>query len=437
MLAGINGELGANLEQVDIFGMRLGRTAAVVRIQDGKTRIDPIDSTLNSGRLHLEPEIITDKQGKSWVHLGPSSGLLDAVVNDEVSHRVLSFVAPVLDQATRVRGRVSLALSDAYFPINGGAGAEPKVDGDVLFDSVEFMPGPLAEQLLGVFRQEQRPLLVLRDPVSVRIVGRKIYQEGLVIPLGNVAAIGMEGWVDFDQNLNLVASFAMIPPKRNIPFLSDILENAQIQLPITGTFQKPRIDSDAIKDRFKDLGANMLDSVIGAGVNGLGRILQGGPGRNPPRRDFFPPFVTPDNNQAVPAPSRPGHAQARGPLPLPRAQRRHLPRPATASRSGLSLIPMMSSTSPTRVPGPLTPEQRRCNVRSGRPAVWKSAPNAGCGGDCLRTSINPLCRRDFWLPLPSRERVGERGRGTTNRLGRRAELAGATPHPTLSRKGRG
>ena len=319
MLAGINGELGANLEQVDIFGMRLGRTAAVVRIQDGKTRIDPIDSTLNSGRLHLEPEIITDKQGKSWVHLGPSSGLLDAVVNDEVSHRVLSFVAPVLDQATRVRGRVSLALSHAYFPINGGAGAEPKVDGDVLFDSVEFMPGPLAEQLLGVFRQEQRPLLVLRDPVSIRIVGRKIYQEGLVIPLGNVAAIGMEGWVDFDQNLNLVASFAMIPPKRNIPFLSDILENAQIQLPITGTFQKPRIDSDAIKDRFKDLGENMLDSVIGAGVNRLGRILQGGPGRNPPRRDFFPPFVTPDNKQAVPVPPAPGAAGSRGAPPAPGA----------------------------------------------------------------------------------------------------------------------
>ena len=44
----MNGELGVNLEQADIFGMRLGRTAAVVRVQDGKTLIDPIDSTLNS-----------------------------------------------------------------------------------------------------------------------------------------------------------------------------------------------------------------------------------------------------------------------------------------------------------------------------------------------------------------------------------------------------
>ena len=156
------------------------------------------------------------------------------------------------------------------------------------------MPGPLAEQILGIFRQEQHPLLVLRDPVSVRIVGRRIYQEGLIIPLANVAAIGIEGSVDFDQNLNLVASFAMVPPRKNIPVLSEILENTQIQLPITGTFKKPRIDGDAIKDRFKDLGVNMLDTVIDAGVNGLGRILQGGARRNGhPARGPSPAFRPP------------------------------------------------------------------------------------------------------------------------------------------------
>jgi len=358
LLAGMNGELGLNLEQVDVFGMRLGRTAAVVRVQDGKTRIDPIDSTLNAGRLHLEPNVMTDQQGHTWLHLGKSSGLLDAVVNDEVSHRVLSFVAPVLDQATRVRGRVSLALNEAYFPLSAGPDAEPKIDGDVLFDSVEFMPGPLAEQILGVFRQEQRPLLVLRDPVSVRIVGRKIYQEGLIIPLANVAAIGIEGWVDFDQNLNLVASFAMVPPRRNIPFLSDILENAQLQLPITGTFQKPRINGDAIKDRFKELGENMLDSVIGAGVNGLGRILQGGGGgRNRPRRDFFPPFVAPGNDQRVPPPPDPGAPASRGnppaggaATPPPPGDRRAQPVPEN---------PDDELDQPNGRPGQLTPQQRQ------------------------------------------------------------------------------
>ena len=150
----------------------------------------------------------------------------------------------------------------------------------------------------------------------------------------------------------------MIPPRRNIPFLSDILENAQIQLPITGTFQKPRINGDAIKDRFKDLGVNMLDSVIGAGVNGLGRILQGGPGRNPPRRDFFPPFVAPDNNQAVPAPPAPGTAGSR---PAPPAPGSAPAPPAPGDRVAQRPLPDPDDEldEPSARPGLLTPEQRR------------------------------------------------------------------------------
>ncbi|QEH38289.1 hypothetical protein OJF2_68870 [Aquisphaera giovannonii] len=314
----LRGEVGLNLEHLDVFGMKLGRAPIVVRAEGGKVRIDPIDSTLNSGTLHLEPEVVADDKGGTWLHMGPASRLMDAVVNDEVSHRVLSYAAPVLDQATRVQGRVSLALGDAYFPISAGEKAEPRVDGDVLFDNVEFMPGPLADQLLGVFRQERRPLLVLRDPVSVRVVGRTVYQEGLVIPLGNVAAIGIDGSMDFDQNLKLVASFAVAPPQREIPVLSKLLEETQIQVPITGTLKKPRIDGDAVAERFKNMGLNMLDNLLGPGASGLGRLFQRRPGDDRPR-DFFPPFRPPTGDEPgagetgrTPAPPRPGGDARRG-----------------------------------------------------------------------------------------------------------------------------
>jgi translocation and assembly module TamB len=304
LLASLSGELGVNLEQVDVFGMRLGRAPIVVRVQEGVVRIDPIDSILNAGRLHLEPEVIKDKQGGNWLHLGTASGLHDAVVNDEVSHRVLAYAAPVLDQATRVRGRVSLALADAIVPLDAGPDAQARINGDVLFDAVEFMPGPLADQLIGIFRQERRPLLVLRDPVSIRIVGRRIYQQGLVIPLGNVAAIGIEGWIDFDQKMNMLASFAMLPPRQNIPVLSSLLASTKFQVPITGTLKNPKLDGGAIAERFKNMGTNMLNALVDMGANGLGRILRGAPNPNPARpRELFRPFSRP--GEKVPPPPAP------------------------------------------------------------------------------------------------------------------------------------
>lgn len=330
LLASLDGEFGVNLDEVDVFGMRLERAPVVLRARAGKLSIDPIDSTLNGGRLHLEPDIVEDKQGLSWLHMGPTSGLLDAVVNDEVSHRVLSFAAPVLDQATRVEGRISLALNEAYFPLAAGPDVQARIDGDVLFDSVQFMPGPLADQIISIFRQERRPLLVLRDPISVRILGRKVYQEGLIIPLGNVAVIGIEGWVDFDQNLDLVARFAMVPPRRNIPVLSQILENTELQVPIKGTFKNPKLNGDAIKDRFKDMGTNLLETMMDVGANGLNRILRGGlrRGQPVPPRDFFPPFnppgedivIVPPRPRPDQGPAAPGSPAERNTVRVPRLE---------------------------------------------------------------------------------------------------------------------
>ena len=71
-----------------------------------------------------------------------------------------------------------------------------------------------------MFQRDRRPLAVFRDPVAVRIASRKVYQDGLAVPVANLASIGLNGSVDFDQNLDLVARFALIPPGSNVPVLS-------------------------------------------------------------------------------------------------------------------------------------------------------------------------------------------------------------------------
>ena len=139
----------------------------------------------------------------------------------------------------------------------------------MLFDDVRFMPGPLADQLLSVFQRERRPLAVLRDPVAVRIAGRKVYQQGLAIPVGNIASIGLNGSVDFDQNLDLVARFALIPPRSNVPVLTPIMANAKFDLPIRGTLKNPKIDGEALKEHWKAIGdrpARQLDGGRGQRV---------------------------------------------------------------------------------------------------------------------------------------------------------------------------
>jgi translocation and assembly module TamB len=292
----LEGDVGVQIDSLDVFGMRLSAVPIVLRATKGRLTIDPIDAELNSGILHLEPELIYDKAGSTWVYLGQASRLDGAIVNDEVSHRVLSFAAPVLDGATRVEGRVSLVLADAYFPVLAAPGAQVGIDGDVLFDDVRFMPGPLAEQLLSVFQRERRPLAVLRDPINVRIADRKVYQQGLAIPVAKIASIGLDGSVDFEQNLDLVARFSLRPPRSDVPILTPIMENARFDLPIRGTLKNPKIDGEALKAHWKGVGVDLLGNSMEAGVNGLQRLLEGLP--VPGLRGLLPPA-----RRMVPAPA--------------------------------------------------------------------------------------------------------------------------------------
>lgn len=312
----LDGEIGLQLDLVDVFGMRLEKTTLALRAVESKLSIDPIDAMLNGGRLQLDPAIVTDAKGARSLTLGPGSSLAGAVVNDEVSHRFLSYVAPVLDQATRVEGKVSFDLVDARFDLDGDA-TKTKVEGDVQFDEVRFMPGPLVDQLIDVFNLERKAIFVLRDPVSIRILGRTIYQEGLILPVGEVAVIGLEGWMDFDKRIDMLATFAAVPPQRDIPVVSMLLRNAQIQVPLTGTLDNPKIDGERIKQRFQDLGESLLETTLGVGA-GIGDIFRRGPGRvrpAPPAATAPPPIIEgparvaprPNNSpdREVPPPPRP------------------------------------------------------------------------------------------------------------------------------------
>ncbi len=303
-LDGLRGELGVELEALDIFGMRLGATALVVRAEAGKLGVDPIEARLNEGRLHIEPQWVRDRDGSFRIKLGPSTTLENAVINDEVSHRVLSYAAPVLDGATRVQGRVSVRNVDAEIPLVAANGTRARIEGNVLFDEVRFMPGPLADELLSLFpnADEDRPLLTLRDPIALRIAEGKVYQHGLKIPLIKVGAVALDGSVDFEKNLDLVARFTLNPPSAaDRPALASLLKIARLEVPIRGTLQDPQVDAQAMQERLKSVGSDLLENSVGIGAEGLMKFLQGIAARRQARLadPDRPPPMTPEQRREL------------------------------------------------------------------------------------------------------------------------------------------
>jgi translocation and assembly module TamB len=177
-------------------------------------------------------------------------------------------VAPVFDRATRVRGRVSAEIDSAFLPIGGSNGLA--VEGTVVFQNVEFLPGPFADPLMELIGRKDRPLVRLDEPVELAIADRRVYQKGLTIPIGRLTKIGIEGWVDFDRHLNLVASVPIVPSGlADKPVIGEIAGAAVIRVPIRGTMQDPQVDREAFKIGMKEMGQSVLEKGLTRGVPGL------------------------------------------------------------------------------------------------------------------------------------------------------------------------
>lgn len=277
---GLEGEFGFDLVDVDIYGLHVGPTPVVLRAKEGKLGLDPIDTTLNGGRIRLEPELVRDETRGTLVRLGPSSSIVDAEINDEVSRRFLSYVAPVLDRATRAHGRVSVSLEEAVFPLGGTGRKGTSVNGSVVFQQVEFLPGPFMDQLLDLVGREERPGLKLDEPVALTIADHRVYQRGFALPLGKLTRIELTGWVDFDRNVEMTASLPITAAMvGNRPVLSDIVAGQRISVPIRGTLQKPQIDRDAMNLALRDLGKSLLENGAIRGAAEL--LMRLGQGRDP------------------------------------------------------------------------------------------------------------------------------------------------------------
>jgi len=267
---GLDAEFGFDLVSADFYGMHVGPAPIVLRSRAGQMSFDPIRTTLNNGRLKLDPKVEVGDEGGVMLRLAPGSVIEGAEVNAEVSRRVLTFVAPVLQEATRVSGFVSMAVDRAEFPIGSNARAGAIVEGQVVFRDVEFLPGPLADELLDLVGRTDKPRIKLDQPVLLTIADGRVIQQGFAIPLGGVTKIEVEGAVDFDRNLDLTASLPLTSKMvGNNPLLSEIVGGTRIAVPIGGTLSQPKVDRQALGLGLKDLGKTLLERSVLQGAAAL------------------------------------------------------------------------------------------------------------------------------------------------------------------------
>jgi translocation and assembly module TamB len=171
--------------------------------------------------------------------------------------------------------------------------------------------------LLSAVSAEEPRSLRLDEPVLLSIADGRVNQRGLAIPIAGLTKLEIEGWVDFDRNMNLVAT---LPFTRELfggqTVASNLLAGARVKLLITGTLGNPKLDKETLRKNIGELRDTLLTNVAGNGAVEILRLL------SKPRDPNAPPPPTAEERKAKRLEMRNERRKARGldPLPQPPAK---------------------------------------------------------------------------------------------------------------------
>ena len=298
-----NVETSLGWDRLAAGGMIFGPAVVDLAVDEQRVRIAPVNVTVvgatrrdNSGRFESQPSgqpgtlrLSGDLVYRPALRLELPAGRLarDIELTPDLTAAWLRYLAPIASDAAQIQGRFGIDIDDGVVDLEDARGT--RLTGRLGIDGVQMQAGPLADQTIAAARQIQSFLaigsamvppaggrtLVTLPPQTVdfTVAGGAIDHRALRLQIGSAEVI-TGGRVTTDGRLDLTAQV----PLQAKWLGADLrrLAGQSMTLPVTGTLQQPRLDTNGIRRVAADLGTQ---AVQGAAENYLQEQVDRGLGK--------------------------------------------------------------------------------------------------------------------------------------------------------------
>jgi translocation and assembly module TamB len=136
----------------------------------------------------------------------------------------------------------------------------------------------MAAQVVGLSGRSA-PGLTLQETLQVAVANGRVRQQGLSIPLGRDAKVGIDGSVGFDETLDLRADVPILARMiTGDERLAKLVGTPRVVVPIRGTLKKPLIDRKALDVAIRQATQGLVEKGL---KDEAGRLLDRVAGPNP------------------------------------------------------------------------------------------------------------------------------------------------------------
>lgn len=287
----------------DLDGFPLSSGEVAIRLLEGQLAFGPFDLPAAGGRL----------RGAPWIRLMPGPGELivppgrvaeSIQLSGPLGERWVKWLSPVLGHSTRTSGAATIDLAGARLPLGDAFGGE--LAGQVVFENLEVTSSPTMQPLVNLivklqsvidprfaFGDKAVLMRVRPDPIRVRLAGRRLSHEGLVMDAGQLV-VRSQGSVGEDGRLDMQVEVAFRGDLVGQTPVIGQLFRTPLLIPLKGTVQKPQFDARSIDLILGRIMENTAQAVLGDGIGrGLGAIFGQPDSPAPPPAAEQPPLTLP------------------------------------------------------------------------------------------------------------------------------------------------
>ncbi len=254
---GLDAAVAVGWGSAKAYDLDLGQARLAPRMSDARVVLPTAEIAAAGGTLRLAGEV--DLRGEQPVFSLPGSLTLlqDVEISRQFSHEVLSRVNPLFAGLADIDGKVSLVVEGLRLPLGEDLKTAGEGRGRLDLKQMTIRPaGFLASLLTIAGLPSGEPLPAAAEGVDFQIVAGGIAYENFTILFGKNFDLRFRGRVNFDDTLNLIVS---IPVRSALlkrlgvtgpaAEYARLLEGARVEIPISGTRLRPRLDTSEVDIR--------------------------------------------------------------------------------------------------------------------------------------------------------------------------------------------
>ena len=240
LLSNLNAKAAVGFQQANYKGLNFGQTDVGIEVENGLLEISPFSTVVNEGQLNFAANADFKEKPALFKTSKPMQIVKDIKINDEMTKKLLKYINPIFAEAVNVNGIANLNCEKLSIPLDSAAKNKAEIVGTVSISQLQMQTSDFLGQILNLFGSGAQRTNITIHPTKFTLKKGFLSYDDMQMDIGD-NPVNFRGVIGLDKSLDMSITLPYTIEGRTIRIGE---QNAgRITLPITGTVDKPELDT--------------------------------------------------------------------------------------------------------------------------------------------------------------------------------------------------